>query len=144
MSSTGLPVFDETIHLTNSWLREIMDELHADDRQLAYRALRAVLHAVRDRLDPVMAAHFGAQLPMLVRGFFFEGWHPGATAGAGRHLKDFYAQVAKEMHDTPNLDPARVTDAVLGVVSQRLPLGTTLKVTDLLPHELRNLWRLTT
>ncbi|HEX6114281.1 MAG TPA: DUF2267 domain-containing protein [Geminicoccaceae bacterium] len=49
MSATGLDVFDKTLQTTNIWLDEILDELRPD-RQHAYHVLRAVLHALRDRL----------------------------------------------------------------------------------------------
>ena len=49
MSSTGLEVFDETLHKTNVWLKEIAQVL-GPDRHRAYHALRAVLHCLRDRL----------------------------------------------------------------------------------------------
>ncbi len=50
MTMTGLPVFDETIHITNTWLHEITSRLGWDDRQKGYRLLRVCLHAIRDRL----------------------------------------------------------------------------------------------
>ena len=68
MSTTGLPVFDTTVQETNLWLKAIMEGLHTDDRHLAYVALRATLHALRDRIGPENAVHLAAQLPMLVRG----------------------------------------------------------------------------
>lgn len=56
MSQTGLTPFDSTIHTTNIWLNEIGDGLGWADRQRAYHALRAVLHALRDRLSVEHAA----------------------------------------------------------------------------------------
>jgi hypothetical protein len=50
MSATGLEVFDTTLHKTHTWLKEVMEELGTEDRHRAYMALRAVLHALRDRL----------------------------------------------------------------------------------------------
>ena len=75
MSLTGLPVFDETIHKTNAWLKEISEHLDCD-RHHAYQALRAVLHCLRDRLMINEAAQLGDQLPMLVRGIYYEAWRP--------------------------------------------------------------------
>src|SRR5919204_6184474 len=75
MSATGLDVFDKTLQTTNIWLNEIMDDL-GPDRKIAYRALRAVLHALRDRLTVDEAAQLGAQLPLMIRGLFFDMWHP--------------------------------------------------------------------
>ena len=46
---TGLEVFDRTIHRTNIWLKDLMETLATKSRQRAYSALRATLHATRDR-----------------------------------------------------------------------------------------------
>jgi uncharacterized protein (DUF2267 family) len=59
---------------TNVWLKKMMAEHHLETRHDAYSALRAVRHAMRDRLTPEQAVHFGAQLPILVRGVYYEGW----------------------------------------------------------------------
>jgi hypothetical protein len=69
VSSTGLEVFDETLHKTNIWLKEIAQVLNLD-RRGAYQVLRAVLHCLRDRLTINEAAHLGDQVPILVRGIY--------------------------------------------------------------------------
>ena len=76
MSATGLDVFDKTLQSTNIWLDEIMEKL-GPDRQVAWHVLSAVLHALRDRLQIGLAVHLGAQLPLLVRGLYYDQWHPG-------------------------------------------------------------------
>ena len=75
MSATGLDVFDKTLQTTNIWLDEIMAKL-GPDRQVAWHVLGAVLHALRDRLQIGLAVHLGAQLPLLVRGLYYDQWHP--------------------------------------------------------------------
>ena len=67
MTAAGLDVFDRTVHKTYEWLADLMRLLAVDDRQTAYQALRATLHARRDRLTVEEVAQLGAQLPMLVR-----------------------------------------------------------------------------
>ena len=74
MSTTGLDVFDRTVQETNLWLKSLMEKLVTDDRHVAYFALRATMHALRDRIGPDNAVHLGAQLPMLIRGLYYEGW----------------------------------------------------------------------
>ncbi len=54
MSTTGLEVFDETVHKTNAWLKEIAKGLGLD-RHGAYQ----VLHSLRDRLIINEAAQLG-------------------------------------------------------------------------------------
>src|SRR4051812_44635600 len=67
MSATGLDVFDKTLQTTHIWLDELMQEI-GPDRQVAWHVLGAVLRGVRDRIPLDLAAHLGAQLPLLVRG----------------------------------------------------------------------------
>jgi len=79
MSSTGLEVFDRTLQATNHLLKLAMYALDTDNRRLAFNGLRAMLHAVRDRIGPDNAVHLGAQLPMLLRGACYENWRPSRT-----------------------------------------------------------------
>jgi uncharacterized protein (DUF2267 family) len=70
--------FTKTIEKTNHVLKEIEDAYGwpRDRRNQSYAALRAVLHALRDRLSVEETADLAAQLPMLIRGLYYEGWDP--------------------------------------------------------------------
>ena len=81
--STGLDTFDKTVQESNLWLKDVMKRLDTRDRHHAYSTLRAVLHALRDRIGPESAAHLGAQLPMLLCGLFYEGLGPYGKAQQG-------------------------------------------------------------
>ena len=76
MTMTGLRTFDDTVHTTNTWLHEITSRMGWDDRQHGYRLLRLGLHAMRDRMSVPEIAHLSAQVLLLIRGIFFEGWQP--------------------------------------------------------------------
>jgi uncharacterized protein (DUF2267 family) len=141
MSTTGLPVFDTTVQETNLWLKAVMDGLHTDDRHLAYLALRATLHALRDRLGPENAVHLAAQLPMLLRGLYYEGWRLAASQTKERTRADFLEHVRSELPRGSALDPNVAARAVFGVMWEKLDLGEVGKVIDLLPAELKELWR---
>ena len=75
MSANGLEVFDKTIQTTHIWLNEIT-EVIGPHRQLAWKVLSTVLHKLRDRLPVEVAAHLGAQLPLLVRGVYYDQFQP--------------------------------------------------------------------
>lgn len=141
MTMTGLDSIDTTVHKTNEWLSGLMDAL-AVDRKRAYAALRSVLHALRDRLPIATVAGLGAQLPLLVRGIYYDGWHPHPD-GRLAHVRtpeEFLAVVENELPPGMEVDPERAVRAVLRVLSQHLDPNETSKIIRLLPRPLHELW----
>src|SRR3954471_9040398 len=120
MSATGLDVFDTTLHKTNHWLNDAMQVLSWQDRRKAYQALRATLHALRDRLTVEEVAQLGAQLPMLIRGFYYEGWDPSGKPLRERHREQFLAHIAQELRGDDFLDPESVARGVFKVLENRV------------------------
>jgi uncharacterized protein (DUF2267 family) len=141
MSMTGLEVFDSTVHKTNSWLTDLTQVLQwPPDKHKAYLALRATLHALRDRLTVEEAAHLGAQLPMLVRGFYYEGWDPTGKPVKERHKEQFLAPIEQQFKGDDSVDPEVVARAVFYLLSHRVTQGEIEDVKHVLPEELRSLW----
>jgi len=140
MTSTGLRVFDHTIHLSDAWLKELGIQLGWTDRQSAYAALRSVLHALRDRMSVDEAAQLGAQLPMLLRGVYYEGWHPAGKPLKERHKAQFFDHVRQEIRRDGNFDPEPVVEAVFELLANRISTGEIDDIKGLLPAELRELW----
>lgn len=139
MNATGLHEFDATLHKTSTWLNEIMTELDSQDRHFAYLALRAALHALRDRLPIEEAVHLGAQLPMLIRGLYYEGWTVSAKP-VKEHRAEFLNTIRKYFNrDTPP-DPERVARGVFKVLAGHVTAGEIRNVTQILPKDLRDLW----
>jgi uncharacterized protein (DUF2267 family) len=78
MVDTGFSSFSTTVDKTN-WMLKQIEQTYGwpkERRNQSYAALRAVLHALRDRLTVEEGAQFAAQLPMLVRGLYYDGWDP--------------------------------------------------------------------
>ena len=140
MSQTSLAPFDSTLQTTNIWLNDVLERLGWEDQHRAYHALRAVLHALRDRLPVDQAAALAAQLPMLVRGFYYEGWHPHGKPLKERHREEFLAHIAAAFLEGPAVDPERVARAVFQVLSKHVSAGEVEAVKRCLPAEIRSLW----
>jgi uncharacterized protein (DUF2267 family) len=140
MSMTGLEVFDTTVHKTNSWLKELMEELHWQDRRKAYLALRATLHALRDRLTVEEVAQLGAQLPMLIRGLYYEGWDPTGKPLRMRDKEEFLGRIERQFRGDDLIDPEQVGRAVFAVLANRVTEGEIDDVKHVLPAEIRELW----
>ena len=137
--STGLAVFDTTVQETNLWLKQLMEQMRTEDRQAAYLALRATLHVLRDRLGPENAIHLGAQLPLLLRGVYYEGWHIGPPSRE-RQPGDFIEHVRAELPRTATLDANLAARSALAVLQERLDPGEVAKIKRILPHQLHALW----
>ncbi len=109
MADTQVAALDHTIQQTNIWLKTLAEELHIEDRHDAYRALRSVLRVLRDRLTPERAVHLGAQLPLLVRGIYYDGWRIAGKPSDERQAGEFAALVAADLPPSLAHDALRVT-----------------------------------
>jgi len=138
--STGLAVFDQTVQETNVWLKEVEALMFPCSRQDAYAAWRAVMHALRDHLPPEENLHLSAQLPMLLRGVFLEGWSWAARPKRERTTEAFVERVCREL--PPNFDwhPEFVARAVFETVTHRVEFGEVADIIGRLPASLRDLW----
>ena len=140
MSATDLEAFDTTIHKTNSWLNDLVLALDWSDRHKAYLALRATLHALRDRLTVEEVAHLGAQLPMLIRGFYYEGWDPTGKPVKERHKEHFFARIEQQFRGDASIDPEEIVQLVFAVIASRVTDGEIEDEKHILPTEVRELW----
>lgn len=138
----GVHVFDAFVEDGNIWLKAMMQRLKTDDAHAAHTALRAALHALRDRLPPESAVHFGAQLPTLIRGIFFENWHMAGTPTKERHVGPFLAHLEEGMPKGLGIGAEEAARAVFGVICDQIDEGEVTKVLTMMPRELRDLWPL--
>jgi uncharacterized protein (DUF2267 family) len=140
MNTTNQHIFDQTMQKTNLWLSDLMSDLDWQDRHKAYLALRAVLHTLRDRLTVEEVAHLGAQLPMLIRGLYYEGWNPSKKQVKERHQEEFLAHVRSYFKADDRVVPEKVVRAVFRLLSMRVTKGEIQDIKQILPSELRLLW----
>jgi uncharacterized protein (DUF2267 family) len=138
MSASGLDVFDKTLQTTHIWLNEIQAEL-GPDRQLAWKVLSVVLHKLRDRLPVPLAVHLGAELPLLVRGVYYDQFQPSKQP-TDWDRDEFVAEVQQGLTDIRPVNAQQAISAVLAVLSHHMPRGQIEKVKNALPENLRQSW----
>jgi len=139
MSATGLDVFDKTLQTTHIWLDELMQAI-GPDRQVAWHVLGAVLRGVRDRIPIELAAHLGAQLPLLVRGAYYDQFRPSELPKTSRTFDEFLEGIGAELANTRPVNVRDATRAVFQILSRHVNRGQIEKVRDSLPEEVRNIW----
>jgi uncharacterized protein (DUF2267 family) len=141
MTSSQLDFIDTTVQKTHRWLNQLKEHLGWTEDRRAYEALRAVLHTLRDRLSVNEAANFAAQMPLLIRGIYFEGWDPSNKPVKIRHMADFADMVLSRIDwDTGDTDGAEITRAVFKVLSEHMTPGEIQKVKDNLPEDIKELF----
>jgi uncharacterized protein (DUF2267 family) len=135
----NLDVFEPTLQKTSEWITEIMLAMGWEQTQWAYRALRSVLHALRDRLPAIEATHLGAQLPMLIRGLYYDGWTP-LDKPVKMNKNEFLLRIASEFRNEPPPDSEHITRVVFEVMIAHLDTGEISKIAGLLPADYFDLW----
>lgn len=140
--SDGTHIFDGQVQEANAWLREIGAEVGGD--QQAYQALRATLHALRDRVTIGEATHLGAQLPLVIKGLYYDQWRPHDSPKTYRTRDEFLEEVRKGMTArddlSPPVDPDEAARAVFHALRHHVSDGQISEVIAMLPEPVRALW----
>lgn len=134
--TTTAALFQHSLQTTDRWLKQIMVELGWDDQHKAYTALRATLHALREQLPVDECAQLSAQLPLVLRGVYWEGWNPTCTTPThDAFLTDIHAA----FRHNPNIDPEQVARAFFKALAKEISAGEMEDVRSILPRDIRRL-----
>jgi|tagenome__1003787_1003787.scaffolds.fasta_scaffold19255128_1 uncharacterized protein (DUF2267 family) len=137
MSIRSVDAIERSVHKTNRWMSELAEELRTDDREATWRALRAYLQVLRDQLTTSEAAQLGAQLPLVVRGAFYEGFDPDRQPQRLRDREAFLARLAELGQLDGRGQAAHVATSATAVLSRHVSGGEVQDVLAQLPAELR-------
>jgi len=136
---TAKDVFHHMVEKTTPWIADLADTLSWKDDHRAYSVLRAVLHTLRDRMPVDEVAQFGAQLPSLLRGVYYEGWHPAGKPLRIRHKKDFLEAVWIQLNRPDDIDLEVAALAVFRLLANRISSAEMDDIAHCLPKEIREL-----
>ncbi len=133
----ALEAINRTVQKSYEWLNDLKEELGTDDDRRAWHALRSVLHHLRDRLTVVEAAQLAAELPMLIRGLFYEGWRPAIVPIKIKRREEFLDLIRQDFPRDPDVDPEKIAKAVWNVMRKHVAEGELEDVLAILPEEIR-------
>ncbi|MGM0421701.1 MAG: DUF2267 domain-containing protein [Pseudomonadota bacterium] len=130
----------QEINLFQTWMNELQEKPDIRSADEAYAALRAVLQTLRDRLIPDEAAHLSAQLPIIARGIYYEGWDP-SSAPHKYNMEEFHDKVCERLNgQCQRSDPDALTRHVFELLSKHVSSGEIDHVQCMLPVEMDELW----
>lgn len=139
MAVTGISVLDHAPQTFAEWLNELCDDL-GWQKPRAYILLRETLHAIRDFLTVDEAADLAAQLPLLVRGVYFDGWVPSRTPVKARTKGDLLKRVEAGFRREPLEDPERAVAAVFDLLRRHVSWGEFQQVKHSMRKPIQDLW----
>jgi uncharacterized protein (DUF2267 family) len=127
------------VKATDDWIDDLVRRLDWHDRRRVYLALVATLHALRDAVTRDEAVYLGVQLPALLRGVYYEGWHPGARP-TSRSRTAFLDRIHDGVHRDPGIDAEAVARAVFSLIAARVPAAELEDAKAATPKPMHNLW----
>lgn len=132
--------FDKFTDEALRWLRSIAGKMEMPERlDIAQQALRGVLHALRDRMVPEEVFDLSAQLPVLIRGFYFEGY---TLRDKPRKYSadDLLHHIEKSFGGNINVQPESAFGAVMSVLQDHISKGELQHIYDGMPKDIKELW----
>ncbi len=139
---TRLSQLEIAVSETEHWVNDMARQLGWHSREKAYKSLVAALHAMRDCLPWDEAVQIGAYLPILLRGLYYEGWHPTARCLPLTTRDMFLERISDALHQEPGIDAELVARAVFSLLAQRLPASELEGIKTVTPKELHAFWPL--
>lgn len=141
MSANGLAVFDRTIEKTHQFINDVAQEIGIEDKHIVFIGIKAVLHGLRDRIPLEEAAQLGAQFPVMLAGFYYQGWKPAATPTKERSASAFIEKIKSNL---PQGDyPVEIETLIAGVfvvLAQWVTEGEIVDVANMSPKDIQEFW----
>ncbi|MDM4718881.1 DUF2267 domain-containing protein [Micromonospora sp. WMMA1363] len=129
---------DSSMETTNLILKDIENAYGwpKEQRNQSYSALRTVLHLLRDRMPVQESVEFAAQLPVVLRGIYFDGWQP-MDVPVKLNRDDFLLEVRQRFPYDVDGGTERVVQVVLDALRRHVTTpGQWDDVVDTMPKDL--------
>jgi uncharacterized protein (DUF2267 family) len=137
VTATHRDVFEDSVDRANEWIGDLAKALVGSDRRDAYRVLAAFLHTLRDRLSCEESARLAAELPLALRGVYFEGWCPSRTPLRYRDPLEFVERIGEEAGLHGATEASCAVHAAAGVLRRHVSADGTAGIEGALPESLR-------
>jgi uncharacterized protein (DUF2267 family) len=138
--------FQQHAEDARKFVKEVAAELgEPDNIEQAERVLTAVLHTFRDIITIQESLHLIAQLPMMIKALYVNGWHIGPKNRI-KSLDEFVECLMLQNARTAaadfgnDLKATERTKAVIRVLRNHIAIGLVKDIVVQLPTELTELW----
>lgn len=125
---------------TQSWVSGIAVQMHMPGRNdWALNVLKAVLHTLRDRTTVEEVFHLSAQLPVLIRGIYLEGYKPSGKPEK-MNAEEFVKQIKNRMGPSVDVPVQDALRAVFTILYEKTSPGEMEDIKGSMPKDIQRLW----
>lgn len=123
------------------WLVVVNKEMNLENRpDIALQALRGVLYALRNRMVPEEVFNLSAQLPVMVRGFYFEGYN--LNDKPEKYNAEGFLNIIKDSFSgNEDINPESAFKAVLNLLYGHVSKGEMDDIYGGMPKDIKQLWK---
>jgi len=129
---------DKAVTGAMDWIDSVGEQMDADSEH-AYKATKAVLQALRDRLPVEEVFHLSSQLPLILKGVMLEDYDPTDKPIKAKTVDEFMDMVSDNI-DSDEIVIEEATRAVLRVLYDRVSEGQMDIIKGLMPEEIKHLF----
>jgi uncharacterized protein (DUF2267 family) len=133
------PNIEKSVQKTYKWINDVQEDLEWENRHDALKALRETLHMLRDRLTVQEAVDLASQLPLELKGIYFDGWRT-TSKPEKMDRTAFVSRVHSAFGNNPDIDPAEVVQTVLGTIQKKISNGEMQDIRSNLPKDIDELF----
>lgn len=127
-----------SVHSAETWIEELSQSLNTDQAR-SYTILKAFMHTLRDRLPTNESAQLASQLPVLLRGSYYEGWRPSQTPQKYHQPEEFLERVAREARLPNSTAAAEAAQASMRLMRHHVSAGELADVIAVLPEPINQM-----
>jgi uncharacterized protein (DUF2267 family) len=131
---------EKEIQILHIWIKEISYNANWDQASFSLAALRAVLQELRDHLALKDLAHLSAQLPIIIRGIFFENWTPPKSSKSTYEHYLFLKNIEERLNRYPHIEAKSAVSAVFKTLAKHISHGEKEKMRKILPESIEVWW----
>ncbi|NBB76591.1 MAG: DUF2267 domain-containing protein [Bacteroidetes bacterium] len=132
--------FEKTANEATSWVQQIAKKAGQPDRpDWALSALKSVLQTLRDRTPLQEVFHLSAQMPVLIRGLYFEGYKPTGKPDK-MNAKQFLERIESDLGENNEISAEQALYAVLNLLYEKISEGEMEDIRRSMPADIQKLW----
>jgi len=136
--------FNKYVQDAEAFINEVAIEIgHPNDKPRAAKVLRSVLHVFRNRITPAESLQLIAQLPMLIKAIYVDGWKIGnGNYHESRNIGDFieaFREADSQQAYISDYEAKEAIQAVFRVLKRHVSQGEIFDIIAVLPAEMKSL-----